>query len=143
MVINLRVRPRPLARGYKRGNRATCKYRLYPTPNLVKLLIQTFGCMRFVYNSILRWRTDAWYVRQGKISYTQATARIKPLKKEPESAWLNDICGVSLQQALHHLQMAFSNVFAGHADIRLSKANSINRPSGAEGKSLPEVQPSQ
>ncbi|TZF51134.1 helix-turn-helix domain-containing protein, partial [Salmonella enterica subsp. enterica serovar Typhimurium] len=35
------------------------KYRFYPTTEQAELLAQTFGCVRFVYNSILRWRTDA------------------------------------------------------------------------------------
>ncbi|EGZ3977357.1 helix-turn-helix domain-containing protein, partial [Salmonella enterica subsp. enterica serovar Richmond] len=32
-------------------------------PVQVELLAQTFGGVRFVYNSILRWRTDAYYKR--------------------------------------------------------------------------------
>ncbi|MDV2858560.1 helix-turn-helix domain-containing protein, partial [Oceanimonas sp. CAM02] len=40
------------------------KYRFYPTPEQAELLAQTFGCVRFVYNAILRWRTDAFYQRQ-------------------------------------------------------------------------------
>ncbi|EIV0761387.1 transposase [Escherichia coli] len=91
------------------------KYRFYPTPVQVELLAQTFGCVRFVYNSILRWRTDAYYERQEKIGYTQASARLTALKKEPESAWLNDVSSVPLQQALRHQQTAFSNFFAGRA----------------------------
>ncbi|ECE5745637.1 virulence factor [Salmonella enterica subsp. salamae] len=61
----------------------TCKYRFYPTPVQVELLAQTFGCVRFVYNSILRWRTDAYYKRQEKIGYTQASARLTALNKYP------------------------------------------------------------
>lgn len=55
------------------------KYRFYPTPDQVKLLAQTFGCVRFVYNSILLWRTDAYYEHQEKIGYTQASARLRIL----------------------------------------------------------------
>ncbi|EPT1453036.1 RNA-guided endonuclease InsQ/TnpB family protein [Escherichia coli] len=91
------------------------KYRFYPTPDQVELLAQTFGCVRFVYNSILRWRTDAYYERQEKIGYTQASARLTALKKEPEFAWLNDVSSVPLQQALRHQQAGFSNFFAGRA----------------------------
>ncbi|HFH0426180.1 TPA: RNA-guided endonuclease InsQ/TnpB family protein [Salmonella enterica subsp. enterica serovar Bovismorbificans] len=91
------------------------KYRFYPTPAQVELLAQTFGCVRFVYNNILRWRTDAYYERQEKIGYTQASARLTALKKEPEFAWLNDVSSVPLQQALRHQQAAFSNFFAGRA----------------------------
>ena len=49
------------------------KYRFYPTAEQEVLLAQTFGCVRFVYNRILRWRTDAYYQRQEKIGYLGAT----------------------------------------------------------------------
>lgn len=91
------------------------KCRFYPTLDQVELLAQTFGCVRFVYNSILRWRTDAYYERQEKIGYTQASARLTALKKEPDFTWLNDVSSVPLQQALRHQQAAFSNFFAGRA----------------------------
>lgn len=91
------------------------KYRFYPTPDQAELLAQTFGCARFVYNSILRWRTDAYYERQEKIGYLQANARLTALKKEPQFAWLNDVSSVPLQQALRHQQAAFANFFAGRA----------------------------
>ncbi len=64
------------------------KYRFYPTTEQAELLAQTFGCVRFVYNSILRWRTDAYYERKEKIGYLQANARLTALKKEPEFAGL-------------------------------------------------------
>ncbi|CAB5611240.1 MULTISPECIES: RNA-guided endonuclease InsQ/TnpB family protein [Enterobacteriaceae] len=91
------------------------KYRFYPTPDQIELLAQTFGSVRFVYNSILRWRTDAYYDRKEKIGYTHASARLTALKKEPEFAWLNDVSSVPLQQVLRHQQAAFSNFFAGRA----------------------------
>ncbi|EGI6809352.1 transposase [Escherichia coli] len=89
------------------------KYRFYPTTEQVELLAQTFGCVRFVYNSILRWRTDAYYERKEKIGYLQANARLTALKKEPEYIWLNDVSCVPLQQSLRHQQAAFANFFAG------------------------------
>jgi len=98
------------------------KYRVYPTPDQVELLAQTFGCVRFVYNSILRWRTDAYYERQEKIGYTQASTRLTALKKEPECAWLNKVSCVPLQQALRHQQTAFSHFFAGRASYPAFKS---------------------
>lgn len=91
------------------------KYRFYPTPEQAELLAHTFGCVRFVYNIILRWRTDAYYESQEKIGYVQASARLTALKKEPEFTWLNDVSSVPLQQALRHQQTGFSNFFAGRA----------------------------
>ena len=35
------------------------KQRFYPTTEQAELLAQTFGCVRVVYNAILKWRTDA------------------------------------------------------------------------------------
>lgn len=91
------------------------KYRFYPTEEQVELLARTFGCVRFVYNSILRWRTDAYSQRKEKISYTQASGKLTSLKKEQDVAWLNDVSSVPLQQALRHQQTAFKNFFAGRA----------------------------
>ena len=91
------------------------KYRFYPTPEQAELLARTFGCTRFVYNRILRWRTDAFYQRQEKIGYTKASTRLTELKKEPEFAWLNDVSCVPLQQCLRHQQAAFKNFFEGRA----------------------------
>ncbi|EBJ6265976.1 IS200/IS605 family element transposase accessory protein TnpB [Salmonella enterica] len=89
------------------------KYRFYPTADQVELLAQTFGCVRFVYNSILRWRTDAYHERQEKISYPQADKRLTTIKSMPEYSWLSDVSAVPLQQAIRHQQTAFSNYFAG------------------------------
>ncbi|WP_411751830.1 RNA-guided endonuclease InsQ/TnpB family protein, partial [Serratia sp. (in: enterobacteria)] len=91
------------------------KYRFYPTQDQIEFLAHTFGCVRFVYNSVLRWRTDAYRERQEKIGYIQAHARLTALKKEPEFTWLNDVSCVPLQQTLRHQQTAFSNFFAGRA----------------------------
>lgn len=91
------------------------KYRFYPTTEQAELLAQTFGCVRFVYNSILRWRTDAFYQRQEKIGYVGANARLTELKKDPELAFLSEVSCVPLQQCLRHQQTAFKNFFEGRA----------------------------
>ncbi len=91
------------------------KYRFYPTPEQTELLAQTFGCVRFVYNAILRWRTDAFYQRQEKIGYVGANARLTELKKDPELAFLSEVSCVPLQQCLRHQQTAFKNFFEGRS----------------------------
>lgn len=133
----MRLKPCPIGWGYKSGNCVTFvdlrqyglqvsayfvssmkrayKFRFYPTPDQVELLAQTFGCVRFVYNSILRWRTDAYYERREKIGYPQADKRLTALKAMPEYAFLRDVSAVPLQQAIRHQQDAFKNFFAGRA----------------------------
>lgn len=91
------------------------KYRFYPTPEQEQLLARTFGCVRFVYNAVLRYRTDAFYERQEKIGYVQANARLTLLKKDPGLAFLSEVSSVPLQQSLRHQQTAFKNFFEGRA----------------------------
>ncbi|PWV80618.1 RNA-guided endonuclease TnpB family protein [Halomonas sp. A11-A] len=91
------------------------KYRFYPTPEQEQLLARTFGCVRFVYNAVLRYRTDAFYERREKIGYVAANAELSRMKKVEETAFLNEVSSVPLQQCLRHQQTAFKNFFEGRA----------------------------
>ena len=91
------------------------QFRFYPDPQQETLLAQTFGCVRFVYNSILRYRTDAYSQAQEKVGYSGANARLTEIKKLPEFAFLNDVSSVPLQQCLRNQQTAFKNFFEGRA----------------------------
>lgn len=91
------------------------RYRFYPTLEQAELLAKTFGCVRLVYNTVLRWRTDAFHKEQQKIGYAAASAYLTALKKQPELAFLNEVSCVPLQQSLRHQQTAFKNFFEGRA----------------------------
>ena len=92
------------------------KYRFYPGDEQKRILAQTFGCCRYVYNWALRQRTDAYY-QHGECLYYEGTAqRLVTLKKQEETLWLNEVSSVPLQQALRHLDKAFRNFFEGRAD---------------------------
>ncbi|RCV85874.1 RNA-guided endonuclease InsQ/TnpB family protein, partial [Vreelandella rituensis] len=91
------------------------KYRFYPTPEQEILLARTFGCVRFVWNAVLRHRTDAFYQRQEKIGYNDASAFLTQLKKQPDTAFLAEVSSVPLQQCLRHQQSAFKHFFAKRA----------------------------
>jgi putative transposase len=91
------------------------RYRFYPTSEHAGVLARTFGSARFVYNWALRLRTDAYYERQERVGYHEASAALTALKQHPETAWLNEVSSVPLQQALRHLDKAFRNFFAGRA----------------------------
>jgi len=106
------------------------KYRFYPTPEQETLLAQTFGCVRKVYNTVLRWRTDMYYQSKEKIGYIQASAKLTELKKLPELSFLNDVSCVPLQQCLRHQQTAFKNFFEGRANYPTFKKK--NRKQSAE-----------
>ncbi|WP_455230994.1 RNA-guided endonuclease TnpB family protein [Geopseudomonas aromaticivorans] len=91
------------------------RYRFYPTPEQETLLARTFGCVRFVYNTILSWRTEAFQQEQTRIGYKDASARLTALKKDPERAFLNEVSCVPLQQCLRHQQLAFQSFFEQRA----------------------------
>lgn len=98
------------------------QYRFYPNDQQANLLAKTFGCVRYVYNSILRDRTDAYYNDQEKVNYTGANARLTAIKKRPESIFLNDVSSVPLQQCLRNQQTAFKNFFEGRAKYPVFKS---------------------
>ncbi len=91
------------------------RFRFYPSAEQEVILARTFGCTRFVYNYMLRLRTDAWFERGERIGYHATSAALTVLKKTPEHAWLNEVSSVPVQQALRHLQTAFGNFFAKRA----------------------------
>ena len=92
------------------------KYRFYPSPEQKRILAQTFGCCRYVYNWALRQRTDAYYQHGERLYYEATAQRLVTLKKQEETLWLNEVSSVPLQQALRHLDKAFRNFFEGRAD---------------------------
>jgi putative transposase len=90
--------------------KARWTFRCYPTPDQEQHLARTFGCVRYVWNWALRLRSDG--LRNGeRIGYPETDKRLTLLKKQPETAWLNEVSSVCLQQALRDLQVAFSNFF--------------------------------
>ena len=98
------------------------KYRFYPDQQQEKLLAQTFGCVRFVYNSVLRYRMDVYYQAKEKVNYVGANARLTAIKQMPEFAFLNDVSSVPLQQCLRNQQTAFKNFFEGRAKYPVFKS---------------------
>lgn len=85
------------------------RYRFYPTAGQAEQLARTFGCVRYVYNRALAARTEAWYQRQERVNYVQSSALLTKWKRDAETAWLNEVSSVPLQQCLRHLQGAFAN----------------------------------
>ncbi|MDR6981049.1 putative transposase [Streptomyces sp. 3330] len=90
------------------------KYRFRPTDAQAAELSRTFGCVRKVYNLALEARTEAW-TRQERISCNQTSAMLTAWKKTEELAYLGEVSCVPLQQALRHLQVAFTSFFGKRA----------------------------
>jgi putative transposase len=95
------------------SRRRAYRYRFYPTPEHVAILARTFGSARFVCNWALDLHSDAYYQRQERVSYADTSAALTALKREPETAGLNEVSSVSSQQALRQLDRAFRTFCEG------------------------------
>ncbi|MGW7130699.1 RNA-guided endonuclease InsQ/TnpB family protein, partial [Streptomyces bobili] len=104
------------------------RYRFYPSDAQAAELSRTFGCVRKVYNLALAARTQAWS-RQVRVNYNQTSAMLTAWKKTGELAYLNEVSSVPLQQALRHLQVAFTNFFAKRAGYPRFKSRKKSRRS--------------
>ncbi|WP_406439541.1 transposase [Streptomyces sp. NBC_01613] len=104
------------------------KYRFYPTDAQAAELSRTFGCVRKVYNMALGARTQAW-TRQERVNYNQTSAMLTAWKKTEELAYLNEVSSVPLQQALRHLQVAFTNFLSKRAKYPRFKSRKTSRKS--------------
>lgn len=120
----------------------TYKYRLYPNEEQKELLEKHFGCTRFVYNRFLFERKDQ-YQKTGKShSYYDQCKDLTTLKKQEDYKWLNEINSQSLQQALRHLEKAYTGFFRGKGKYpKFKKKNSKNsftipQKARVEGKKL-------
>lgn len=86
-------------------------FRIYPTIPQQRKLAREFGCARHAYNFALRLRTNGF--KDGKpVNYNSSSAAWTQHRNDPEFAWLFESSSIPQQQALRHLQTAFSNFFA-------------------------------
>ncbi|MDG4771216.1 RNA-guided endonuclease TnpB family protein [Solwaraspora sp. WMMD792] len=105
------------------------RYRFYPTPGQAAELARTFGCVRLVYNMALAARSEAWTLRRERVTYNATSAMLTAWKKTDDLAFLNDVSCVPLQQALRHLQTAFTNFWAKRARYPTFKSRKRSRRS--------------
>lgn len=92
------------------------KYRFYPTDEQVRNLACTFGCCRFVYNWALSTSKVSYFQHGVTMNYRTLSHALTLLKKQEGTCWLTDVSSVPLQQALRHLQRAYTNFFEGRAE---------------------------
>jgi putative transposase len=106
-----------------------CKYRFYPTPGQAADLCRTFGCVRKVWNLVLAARTAAWHQRHEHLIYLQSSALLTQWKRSADLAFLAGVSSVPLQQALRHLQAAYTRFWAKQARYPRFKSRKKSRAS--------------
>jgi len=74
-----------------------------------------------VYNWALKHRKDAYFQQGKRLSHNDLSVAITALKNEEGTSWLGEVSSVPLQQALRHLDTAFTNFFEHRADYPVFK----------------------
>ena len=98
------------ARSEGKANRAF-KFRLYPNTEQEALLAKTFGCVRFVFNRMLKQRIEHY-------EQTRETLQNTPAQLKGEFPWLKEVDSLALVGAQNNLDVAFRNFFRGLKDGR-------------------------
>ncbi|PSR20381.1 MAG: transposase [Sulfobacillus acidophilus] len=99
------------------------RYRLYPTEEQTAFLNRQFGSVRYVYNWALAVATTACQTQGNGVTRFQLDKRLTALKQELPG--LGEVAAQPLQQALVHLDRAFTRFF------REKKGYRVFTPSGA------------
>ncbi|MFI8325870.1 RNA-guided endonuclease InsQ/TnpB family protein [Streptomyces sp. NPDC085529] len=87
------------------------RYRFYPTPDQAEQLSRTFGAPRWVYNEGLALRAGAWERHRVSVGFAETCRALTGWKREEGREWLREVSSTVLQQALRHLDEAFSRFF--------------------------------
>ncbi len=85
------------------------RYRLYPTDEQAAFLNRQFGSVRYVYDWALALATTTYQTQGQGITRFQLDKRLTALKQE--LPWLGEMASQPLQQALGHLDKAFTRFF--------------------------------
>lgn len=86
-------------------------FRFYPSERQQRQLAKEFGCVRHAYNFALRLRTDSF--KDGNpVNYNASSAAWTKHRQADGFSFLRESSCIPQQQALRHLQTAFSNFFA-------------------------------
>jgi putative transposase len=105
------------------------KYRFYPDAEQAKLLLRTFGCVRYVWNKALAERVRRYKDEGASTSYVETAKWLTAWKQDEESAFLCEVSNVPLQQALRAQQVAFNNFFSKRAKYPRLKSKKKSRRS--------------
>ena len=96
------------------------RYRIYPNKEQELLINKTFGCVRFVYNTIL-YTANKFYEETGKNKI------ITPASLKSENQFLKEVDSLALSNAQLNVKRSFTNFFQKRAKFPRfkSKKNSV------------------
>jgi putative transposase len=93
------------------------KFRIYPTEEQKQFFIQTFGCVRFTYNQLLKAKME-------ELSTNVEKEKLTPAKLKKDYPFLKETDSLALANAQRNLERAFRNYFqkrAGFPKLKTKK----------------------
>lgn len=103
------------------------RFRLYPNKKDQVLLSKHFGSVRFVYNTMLKFKQFYYDELKINLSNKELSYALTHLKKLEEYSWLNEINSQTLQAVLKDLDRAFINFYQGRTSFPKFKSKKTNR----------------
>ena len=85
----------------------TSKLRIYPNKEQENLIQRTFGCVRFVHNTFLGKRIDAYKTEKKTLGYYACCALLTEMKRDEAYAWLKEVDSIALQQTLRNVDTSY------------------------------------
>ncbi|WP_079023731.1 RNA-guided endonuclease InsQ/TnpB family protein [Streptomyces odonnellii] len=105
------------------------RFRFYPSPVQAAQLASTFGACRWVYNEGLALRAGAWEKHRVSVGFAETCRALTGWRRAEGTSWLGEVSSTVLQQALRHLEGAFSRFFRGSAKYPQRKRKHRSRDS--------------
>ncbi|MEU3775890.1 transposase [Streptomyces sp. NPDC032472] len=123
--------------GLGRGRDGSCSSRNphrgrrgpYPNESQAEQLRRTFGACRWVSNEGLALRVSAWQEHHVSVGFAETSRALTGWRRASETSWLQDVSSTVLQQALRHLDTAFTRFFRGMANYPKPKRKHRSRDS--------------
>lgn len=91
-----------------------CKIRIYPNKTQERLIQQTLGACRWIYNQYLGYNKERYAIDGSFTSGYSFSKIVTQLKKSDEKYyWLNEISSKAIKNSIMNAEKAFKNFFKG------------------------------
>ena len=105
------------------------KFRLYPNKTQQAVLQNHFGACRFVYNHFLELKIKSYKETKKTIGWVDLANELPKMKQQEETKWLKEVSSIALQQAVLHLDHAYTNFFRSGKGFPMFKSKKFSRKS--------------
>ena len=104
------------------------KYRIYPNNFQKEQINKTFGCTRFVYNSVLAYKKEVYEKEHKSLTKVDLNNYCNRVLKN-EYVWLREIDKFALTNSIYNMDNAFNKFFKEHSGYPKFKSKRDNNKS--------------